>query len=65
MDALLFTVVEEFGGGVVGVQLDLVDGGDGLAGRVCEELFEVLDGEVRDADVCGLEELAMLSFKVG
>jgi hypothetical protein len=33
------------------VQLDLVDGGDGLAGRVIEEDLKVLDAEVRDADV--------------
>ena len=32
------------------MQLDLVDGGDGLAGRVVEELFEVFDGEVGHAD---------------
>ena len=32
------------------MQLDLVNGGDRLAGMVVEELFEVLDGEVGHAD---------------
>lgn len=31
VDALLLAVVDELGGGVVGVELDLVDSGDGLA----------------------------------
>lgn len=51
VDALLLTVLNELGGGVVGVKLDLVDGGDGLAGFVLEEDLEVLDGEVGDTDV--------------
>lgn len=51
MDALLLAVVEELGGGVVGVQLDLVDGRGNLEAGVVEELLEVLDGEVGDADV--------------
>lgn len=46
VDALLLAVVEELGRGVVGVELDLVDGGDGLAGLILEEDFEVLDSEV-------------------
>jgi hypothetical protein len=51
VDALLLAVVDELGGRVVGVKLDLVDGGDGLAGLVLEENLEVLDGEVGDTDV--------------
>ena len=51
MDALLLAVVDELGGGVVGVELDLVDGGDGLARLVLEEDLQVLDGEVGDTDV--------------
>jgi hypothetical protein len=51
VDALLLAVVDELGGGVVGVKLDLVDGGNGLAGLVLEEDLEVLDGEVGDTDV--------------
>lgn len=51
MNALLLAVVDEFRGGVVGVKLDLVDGGDGLARLVLEEDLEVLDGEVGDTDV--------------
>lgn len=53
MDALFLEVVEELGRGVVGVELDLVDGGDGFEVRGGEELLEVLDGEVGDADVAG------------
>lgn len=51
MNALLLAVVDELRGGVVGVKLDLVDGGDGLARLVLEEDLEVLDGEVGDTDV--------------
>ena len=51
VDALLLTVLDELGGGVVGVEFDLVDGGNGLAGVVLEEDLEVLDGEVGDTDV--------------
>lgn len=51
MNALLLAVVDELRGGVVGVKLDLVDGGDGLARLVLEEDLEILDGEVGDTDV--------------
>ena len=51
VDALLLTVLDELGGGVVGVEFDLVDRGNGLAGVVLEEDLEVLDGEVGDTDV--------------
>ena len=51
MDALLLAVLDEFGGGVVGVEFYLVDGGDDLEGRVVEQFFEVSDAEVGDADV--------------
>ena len=51
VDALLLAVVDELGGGVVGVELDLVDGGNGLAGLILEENLEILDGEVGDTDV--------------
>ena len=51
VDALLLTVLDELGGRVVGVEFDLVDGGNGLAGFVLEEDLEVLDGEVGDTDV--------------
>lgn len=51
MNALLLAVVDELRGGVVGVKLDLVDSGDGLARLVLEEDLEVLDGEVGDTDV--------------
>jgi hypothetical protein len=51
VDTLLLAVVDELGGGVVGVKLDLVDGRDGLAGLVLEEDLEVLDGEVGDTNV--------------
>ena len=50
MDALGLAVGYEFGRGIARVQLDLVGGGDGLAGRVVEELLEVLDGKVADAN---------------
>ena len=51
VDVLLLEVVDELGGGVVGVQLDLVNGGGDLEGVGGEELVEVLDGEVGDANV--------------
>jgi hypothetical protein len=51
VDALLLAVLDELWGWVVGVELDLVDGWDGLAGGVVEEFLEVLDGKVGDADV--------------
>lgn len=51
MDALFFAVCIEFGGRVVRVQFDLVDGGDDFQGRVVEMLFQVLDAKVGNADV--------------
>jgi len=51
VDAFGFAVVEEFGGGAIRMQLDLVDGGDGLAGRVVKEDLKVPNAEVRDANV--------------
>ena len=68
MDALLLAVLDEFGGGVVGVEFYLVDGGDDLKGRVVEEYFEVFDAEVGDADVAdfagGRELLEVLPMGV-
>lgn len=54
MDALGGVVGNQLGGGVVGVQLDLVNGGNGLAAWVVEEDLKVLDSEVGDTDVLGL-----------
>lgn len=54
MDALGGVVGDQLGGGVVGVQLDLVDGGHDLGAGVVEELLEVLDAEVGDTDVAHL-----------
>lgn len=51
VNALLLEVVEELGRWVVGVELNLVDSGDSLAGWVVQEDLEVLDGEVGDTDV--------------
>lgn len=51
MDALLLAVVDELGRGVVGVELNLVDCGDGLARGVVEELLKVFDGKVGNTDV--------------
>lgn len=51
MDALGGVVGDEFGGGVIGVEFDLVYGGDDGRGGVGEEEFEVFDAEVGDADV--------------
>ena len=51
MDALLLAVVDQLWRGLVGVQLDLVDGGRGLEVFGGEQLLEVLDAEVGDADV--------------
>lgn len=51
MDALLLAVVHELGAGVVGVELNLVDGGDSLAAGVVQELLHVLNGEVGDTNV--------------
>lgn len=51
VDALGHVVGNQLRRGVVGVQLDLVDGGGDLAARVVQELLEVLDSEVGDTDV--------------
>lgn len=51
VDVLLLAVLDELGAGVVGVQLDLVDGRDDLGAGVVEELLEVLDGEVGNTNV--------------
>lgn len=53
MDALLLAVLEEFGRRAVGVEFDLVHRRDGLACWIVQELLEVADGEIGDADVCG------------
>ena len=48
---------------VVGVELDLVDGGCGLEPRVGKELLKVLDGKVGDTnvlDAAGLGKLLQL-----
>lgn len=66
VDALLLAVVEELRRWVVGMELDLVDGWDGLAGLVLEEDLEVLDGEVGDTnvlDTAGSRELLHLAPK--
>lgn len=54
VDALGGVVGDQLGGGVVGVQLDLVDGGHDLAAGVIQELLQVLDTEVGDTDVADL-----------
>ena len=54
VDALGGVVGNQLGGGVVGVQLDLVYGWDDLGGGVVEEDLEVLDAEVGDSDVADL-----------
>lgn len=68
MDALGSGVRNQLGRGVVGVQLDLVDGGNDLAARVVQELLKVLDTEVGDADVLdpagGREFLDLLPSRV-
>jgi hypothetical protein len=51
MDALLLAVVNELRGGVVGVELDLVDSGCGLEAIRAEELLKILDGEVGNTNV--------------
>ena len=51
MDTLLLAVVDQLWRWVVWVELDLVDGWDGLARLVLEEDLEVLDGKVGDTDV--------------
>ena len=54
VDALGGVVGNQLGGGVVGVQFDLVDGGDDLGGGVIEKLLQILDTEVGDTDVADL-----------
>ena len=54
VDALGGAVGDQLGRGVVGVQLDLVNGGNSLAARVVQELLEVLDAEVGDTNVLNL-----------
>ena len=54
MDVLRLAKVDEFGGRVIRVELDLVDGWQGLAGMLGEEVVEVLDAKVRDSDVSNL-----------
>ena len=51
MDALLLAVIQELGARVVGMKLDLIDGGGGLEVRRREELLEILDGEVGNTNV--------------
>ena len=51
MDTLLLAVVDQLWRWVVWVELDLVDGWDGLARLVLEEDLEVLDGKVGDTNV--------------
>lgn len=60
MDTLLLAVVEELRRGVVGVQLDLVDSRGDLEVWRGEELLEVLDSEVGDADVANAAGLGQL-----
>ena len=49
MDTLRLIVSHQFGARIVGVQLDLIDGRDGLTRGVAEEFFEILDAEVGHA----------------
>ena len=51
MNALLLAVLNELWRWVVGVELDLVDSWDGLAGWVVEKNLEVLNGKVGDTNV--------------
>jgi len=60
VDTLLLAVVEELRRGVVGVQLDLVDSRGDLEVWRGEELLEVLDSEVGDADVANAAGLGQL-----
>lgn len=53
MNALLFTVRDQLGGGVVWVKLNLVDGGGGFARGGVEKDSEIVVTEVRYADVAG------------
>lgn len=54
MDALGGVVGDQLGRGVVGVQLNLVDGGDNLGAGVVQELLKVLDTKVGDTNVLNL-----------
>lgn len=54
VDALGGVKGDELGGRVARVQLDLVDGGDHLALFVGEQLLEILDAKVGDADIAHL-----------
>jgi hypothetical protein len=51
VNALVRAVLDELGRGVVGVELDLVDGGNSLARVVLEKHLEVLDGKVGHTNV--------------
>ena len=54
VDALGGVVGNQLGRGVVGVQLDLVDGGHDLAAGVVEQLLHVPDAKVGDTNVLDL-----------
>ena len=54
MDTLGTAILDQFWRRVVGVELDLIDSWDGLAGGVREETFQIFDCEVRDTDVTDL-----------
>jgi hypothetical protein len=76
VDALGGVVGDQFGGGIVGMEFNLVNGGNDFGGGVVEEDFEVLNTEIGDADVanfagCGEfleflpeEVLALLSLNI-
>ena len=51
MNAFLLVERYQFRTWVIGMQLDLIDSRDGLAGGVAEKFFKVFDTEVRHADV--------------
>lgn len=51
MNTFLLIICHQLRTRVVGVQLDLVDGRDGLAGGVAEEFLQVLNAKVGHADV--------------
>jgi len=54
VDALGGVIGNQLGRGVVGVQLDLVNGGNDLGAGVVQEDLEVLDTEVGDTNVADL-----------
>lgn len=54
MDSLLFAVLQSLWRGHVGVQLDLVDGWDNLAGRVVEQLLQIGHDKIGYTDVSDL-----------